>query len=69
MRIYVIEKGEYKRIDPNETPVVVILSDNDKKNIAEMGSAEAYGMFPKGSSVENMEKMVDEVKEIERSGT
>lgn len=53
-------KVDNRIYDPNRDPVMVILSEADKRNIADMPpEATRYAAFPEGMSKEDAEKFME----------
>jgi hypothetical protein len=65
MKVVIKSNGGFIDVNTEETSVVIQLSEQDKANISNMGpGVDLYGSFPKDTSKDQIEKVMEEAKEL-----
>lgn len=64
---YKNEAGLTMRMDPEDMPVAIVLSDEDRKNIIHMApDADTYCVYPDSNSPKDIKDWLGLIKELEK---
>jgi hypothetical protein len=64
---YKNKAGLTMRMDPEDMPVAIVLSDEDRKNITNMApDADTYCVYPDTETPKDIKEWLDIVKEFEK---